>query len=173
MLKSSWLASDKSFVIIIVHCFHISKRAFKWNSLYFCVVINNLHDLLTQVAWWWYYNRRFMCVEARNRRSHLSWKCITKACSKQSCATNGRRQGLAYTATIVSLLMELRSSAQSSVTLATRLRSAKWSLVVVSVLMAIAVTSAMPSLSRTGSLATSSPGKSSLTGKIMMLMREV
>jgi hypothetical protein len=27
------LASDKSFVIIIVHCFHISKRAFKWNSL--------------------------------------------------------------------------------------------------------------------------------------------
>jgi hypothetical protein len=31
----------------------------------------------------------------------------------------------------------------------------------------------MPSLRRTGSLATSSPGKSSLTGKIMMLMREV
>jgi len=114
-----------------------------------------------------------MRVEARKRRGHLSWKCITKACSKQSCATNGRRQGLAYTAIIVSLLMELRSSAQSSVTLATRLRSAKWSLLVVSVLMAIAVTSAMPSLRRTGSLATSSPGKSSLTGKIMMLMREV
>lgn len=27
------LASDKSFVIISVHCFHISKHAFKWNSL--------------------------------------------------------------------------------------------------------------------------------------------
>lgn len=115
-----------------------------------------------------------MSVEERKRRSHLSWKCIVKACSKQSCATNGRRQGLAYTATNVSLLMELRSSAQSSATLATRPRSAKWSSPVISVLMVIAVTSAMPSLSRTGcSLATLGPGKSSLAGKIMMLMREL
>lgn len=111
-------------------------------------------------------SKRFTCVEGRRRRSPLNLRSTTKECSRLNCATNGRRQGHAHTVTTASLLMALKSSAQLSVTLATRPRYAEWSLLVISVHTATAATSAMSLLKRKDLWANSSRGQSSLRGKI-------
>lgn len=77
----------------------------------------------------WWYSKKWAQTEQteRIRWSRWNWRCTNKACSRQSCVTNGRRLVRALMETNVSLLTALRSSVQLFATHATRPRSAGWS----------------------------------------------
>uniref|UniRef100_A0A453F4D6 Uncharacterized protein n=1 Tax=Aegilops tauschii subsp. strangulata TaxID=200361 RepID=A0A453F4D6_AEGTS len=78
----------------------------------------------------------------RSRTRRGSWTCTTRACSRQSCATSGRRRGRAPTAISASSRTASPSSAPSSATRGTRPRSAAWCSTARSAPTATAATSA-------------------------------
>uniref|UniRef100_A0A8R7TVP1 Uncharacterized protein n=1 Tax=Triticum urartu TaxID=4572 RepID=A0A8R7TVP1_TRIUA len=84
--------------------------------------------------------------KARSRRASRtrrgSWTCTTRACSRRSCATSGRRRGRAPTATSASSRTASPSCAPSSATRGTRPRSAAWCSTARSAPTATAATSA-------------------------------